>query len=83
MYRQLMRLQQLSRRTITSSARRQIDNTVKDKQKLFQEDDGIPIHLKGGSKDAVLYRTTMALTVFGSGYVVYELFSAAMPKKPQ
>ncbi|XP_035530629.1 cytochrome c oxidase subunit 7A2, mitochondrial [Morone saxatilis] len=81
MYRQLMGLQQLSRRTITSSARRQIDNTVKDKQKLFQADNGTPIHLKGGSKDAVLYRITMALTVFGSGYVVYELFSAAMPKK--
>ncbi|XP_070776468.1 cytochrome c oxidase subunit 7A2a [Enoplosus armatus] len=83
MYRQFMGLRQLSRRTISSSARRQVDNTVKDKQRLFQEDNGMPIHLKGGSKDALLYRATMALTVFGSGYVVYELFSAAMPKKPQ
>ncbi|KAM4625370.1 cytochrome c oxidase subunit 7A2, mitochondrial-like [Polymixia lowei] len=82
MYRQLMGLRQLSKRTITSSARRQIDNTVKDKQKLFQEDNGMPIHLKGGSKDALLYRATMGLTVFGGGFVVYELFSAAMPKKP-
>lgn len=48
-----------------------------------QEDNGMPIHLKGGTKDALLYRTTMALTVFGSAYVVYVLFSAAMPKKPQ
>lgn len=48
-----------------------------------QEDNGIPIHLKGGTKDALLYRATMILTVFGSGYVVYELFTAAMPKKPQ
>lgn len=30
-----------------------------------QEDNGIPIHLKGGSKDALLYRATMTLTVFG------------------
>ncbi|XP_037603414.1 cytochrome c oxidase subunit 7A2, mitochondrial [Sebastes umbrosus] len=82
MYRHLMGLRQLSRRTITSTARRQIDNSVKEKQKLFQEDNGMPIHLKGGSKDAVLYRATMALTVFGAGCVVYELFSAAMPKKP-
>ncbi|XP_059209571.1 cytochrome c oxidase subunit 7A2, mitochondrial [Centropristis striata] len=82
MYRQLMGLWQLSRRTITSSARRQIDNTVKEKQKLFQENNGMPIHLKGGTKDALLYRATMTLTVFGSGYVVYELFTAAMPKKP-
>ncbi|KAK5916540.1 hypothetical protein CgunFtcFv8_011515 [Champsocephalus gunnari] len=45
------------------------------------EDNGLPIHLKGGVKDALIYRFTMALTVFGSGYVVYELFTAAMPKK--
>ncbi|XP_034714045.1 cytochrome c oxidase subunit 7A2, mitochondrial-like [Etheostoma cragini] len=83
MYRQLMGLRQLSRRSLSSSARRQINNSVKEKQKLFQEDNGIPIHLKGGSKDALLYRATMTLTVFGSGYVVYELLSAAMPKKAQ
>ncbi|XP_034078437.1 cytochrome c oxidase subunit 7A2, mitochondrial [Gymnodraco acuticeps] len=81
MYRQLLGLRLLSRRTITSSARRQADNGVKEKQKLFQQDNGLPIHLKGGVKDALIYRFTMALTVFGSGYVVYELFTAAMPKK--
>ncbi|KAK5857191.1 hypothetical protein PBY51_010449 [Eleginops maclovinus] len=81
MYRQLLGLRQLSRRTITSSACRQANNAVKEKQKLFQENNGLPIHLKGGAKDALIYRFTMALTVFGSGYVVYELFSAAMPKK--
>uniref|UniRef100_A0A8C5N6N8 Cytochrome c oxidase subunit 7A2, mitochondrial n=1 Tax=Gouania willdenowi TaxID=441366 RepID=A0A8C5N6N8_GOUWI len=74
-------LRQLSKQTLSSSARRQITNTVKDKQKLFQEDNGMPIHLKGGSKDALLYRATMTLTVFGSGYVVYELLTAAMPRK--
>ncbi|CAG5866272.1 unnamed protein product [Menidia menidia] len=74
-------LRQLSRRTVSTTARRQLDNTVKEKQKLFQEDNGMPIHLKGGSKDALLYRATMTLTVFGSAYVVYELFTAAMPKK--
>ncbi|XP_041668093.1 cytochrome c oxidase subunit 7A2, mitochondrial-like [Cheilinus undulatus] len=83
MYRQLLGLRQLSRRTISSSACRQIENSVKQKQKMFQEDNGIPIHLKGGTKDALLFRATMTLTAFGSGYVVYELFSAAMPKKPQ
>ncbi|XP_056151683.1 cytochrome c oxidase subunit 7A2, mitochondrial-like [Lampris incognitus] len=81
MYRRLTGFGQLYKRTITSSARRQIDNMVKEKQRLFQEDNGIPVHLKGGSKDALLYRATMALTVFGSGYVVYELLNAAMPKK--
>uniref|UniRef100_A0AAR2JUD7 Cytochrome c oxidase subunit 7A2, mitochondrial n=1 Tax=Pygocentrus nattereri TaxID=42514 RepID=A0AAR2JUD7_PYGNA len=47
------------------------------------EDNGIPVHLKGGAKDALLYRATMALTVFGDGFVLYELFEAAMPKKKE
>ncbi|XP_028251409.1 cytochrome c oxidase subunit 7A2, mitochondrial-like [Parambassis ranga] len=83
MYRHLTGLQHILRRTITNSARRQVNNTVKEKQRLFQEDNGMPVHLKGGSKDALLYRATMALTVFGTGYVVYELLSASMPKKAQ
>ncbi|MEQ2185538.1 hypothetical protein GOODEAATRI_019246, partial [Goodea atripinnis] len=29
------------------------------------EDNGMPVHLKGGSTDALLYRATMALTVLG------------------
>uniref|UniRef100_A0AAY5KXE6 Cytochrome c oxidase subunit 7A2, mitochondrial n=1 Tax=Esox lucius TaxID=8010 RepID=A0AAY5KXE6_ESOLU len=82
MYKQIyLCLQQLSRRTICSTARRQVDNMVKEKQKLFQADNGIPVHLKGGAMDAILYRLTMGLTVFGTGFVVYELLSASMPKK--
>ncbi|TKS75341.1 Cytochrome c oxidase subunit 7A2, mitochondrial [Collichthys lucidus] len=54
MNRHVYALQQVARRTISSSARRQVEN---------KEDNGMPIHLKGGSSDAVLYRTTMALTV--------------------
>ncbi|XP_051723110.1 cytochrome c oxidase subunit 7A2, mitochondrial [Ctenopharyngodon idella] len=81
MFRHLRTLQQVSRRTISSSAPRQLENKVPGKQKLFQEDNGMPVHLKGGVKDALLYRATMALTVFGCGYVVYALVSAALPKK--
>lgn len=32
---------------------------------LHQEDNGIPVHLKGGVSDAILYRATMALTILG------------------
>ncbi|CAJ1077707.1 hypothetical protein FQN60_015491 [Xyrichtys novacula] len=74
-------LQQVARRTIFSSVRRQVDNKVPQKQKVFQEDNGIPVHLKGGTVDALLYRTTMMLTVLGTGYVVYELVTAAFPQK--
>lgn len=31
----------------------------------LQEDNGMPVHLKGGSADALLYRSTMVLTIVG------------------
>uniref|UniRef100_A0A8C1J2F6 Cytochrome c oxidase subunit 7A2, mitochondrial n=1 Tax=Cyprinus carpio TaxID=7962 RepID=A0A8C1J2F6_CYPCA len=65
MFRHFLTLQQVSRRQISSTVRRQLDNNVPDKQKLFQEANGIPVHLKGGVGDAVLYRATMGLTVLG------------------
>ncbi|NP_001087357.1 cytochrome c oxidase subunit 7A2 S homeolog [Xenopus laevis] len=81
MLRNLLALRQISQRTISSSTRRSLQNKVPEKQKIFQEDNGIPVYLKGGVGDALLYRLTMALTVLGTGYVLYELFNAAMPKK--
>uniref|UniRef100_A0A671SH73 Cytochrome c oxidase subunit 7A2, mitochondrial n=1 Tax=Sinocyclocheilus anshuiensis TaxID=1608454 RepID=A0A671SH73_9TELE len=74
-------LQQVSRRQISSTVRRQLVNNVPDKQKLFQEANGIPVHLKGGVGDAVLYHATMGLTVLGTAYVIYELVKAALPQK--
>ncbi|NXU57749.1 CX7A2 oxidase, partial [Turnix velox] len=58
-------LRQLSQRTISTASRRQFENRVPEKQKLFQEDNGIPVYLKGGLMDALLYRVTMGLAVFG------------------
>uniref|UniRef100_A0A8C1L5C1 Cytochrome c oxidase subunit 7A2a n=1 Tax=Cyprinus carpio TaxID=7962 RepID=A0A8C1L5C1_CYPCA len=59
-------------RTLSSTARRQLENKVPVKQKMFQEDNGMPVHLKGGTTDALLYRATMALTVFVK-YIIYLL----------
>uniref|UniRef100_A0A3P9PBQ3 Cytochrome c oxidase subunit 7A2, mitochondrial n=1 Tax=Poecilia reticulata TaxID=8081 RepID=A0A3P9PBQ3_POERE len=74
-------VQQMARRSICSSARRQVENKVPQKQKVFQEDNGMPVHLKGGSSDALLYRATMALTVLGVGFTLYELVKASFPQK--
>ncbi|KAA8581396.1 hypothetical protein FQN60_002977 [Etheostoma spectabile] len=41
--------------------------------------DGIPIHLKRGVPDRLLYRTTMALTVGGALYCLVALYIAAQP----
>ncbi|XP_051869173.1 cytochrome c oxidase subunit 7A2, mitochondrial-like [Pristis pectinata] len=77
----LRAFQQLSQRTFSTATRRGVENRVPEKQKIFQADNGIPVYLKGGVGDAVLYRLTMALTVGGTVYVLYQLFDAALPRK--
>ncbi|PNI88149.1 COX7A2 isoform 7 [Pan troglodytes] len=47
------------------------------------EDDEIPLYLKGGVADALLYRATMILTVGGAAYAIYELAVASFPKKQE
>ncbi|CAI5769703.1 cytochrome c oxidase subunit 7A2, mitochondrial [Podarcis muralis] len=81
MLRNLLTLRQISQKSISTASRRQVTNKVPELQKHFQEDNGIPVYLKGGTMDAMLYRTTMILSVFGTGYLLYVLFNAAMPKK--
>ncbi|XP_020501928.2 cytochrome c oxidase subunit 7A-related protein, mitochondrial [Labrus bergylta] len=56
-------------------------NKVPDFQRIFQSSDGIPIHLKRGVPDRLLYRTTMALTVGGALYCLVALYIAAQPSK--
>ncbi|XP_075148355.1 cytochrome c oxidase subunit 7A2, mitochondrial-like [Haematobia irritans] len=49
-------------------------------QKKFQEKNNVPIHLKGGAKDKLLYLTTMGLTgcglfytmIFLAGYIIND-----------
>ncbi|XP_015478505.1 cytochrome c oxidase subunit 7A-related protein, mitochondrial isoform X1 [Parus major] len=55
-------------------------NKVPDLQKLFQRSDGLPIHLKRGYPDRMLYRTTMALTIGGTIYCLVALYIASQPK---
>ena len=81
MLRNLLALRQIAKRTISTSSRRHFENKVPEKQKLFQEDNGIPVHLKGGMADALLYTATMILTVSGTAYAMYELAVASFPKK--
>ncbi|KAG9344555.1 hypothetical protein JZ751_011226 [Albula glossodonta] len=43
--------------------------------------DGVPVHLKKGLPDKLLYRTTMALTVGGTLYCLVALYMAANPPR--
>uniref|UniRef100_G3SQ77 Cytochrome c oxidase subunit 7A2, mitochondrial n=2 Tax=Loxodonta africana TaxID=9785 RepID=G3SQ77_LOXAF len=81
MLRNLLALRQIAQRTISTASRRHFENKVPEKQKLFQEDNGIPVHLKGGAADALLYRATLVLTVGGTAYAIYQLAVASFPKK--
>ncbi|KAL8172628.1 UNVERIFIED_CONTAM: Cytochrome c oxidase subunit 7A2, mitochondrial [Gekko kuhli] len=81
MFRNVPALRSIFQRSISTASRRQIQNRVPEYQKLFQEDNGLPVYLKGGVTDALLYRLTMTLSVVGTGYLFYELYVASMPKK--
>ncbi|KAF7643642.1 hypothetical protein LDENG_00235820 [Lucifuga dentata] len=54
-------------------------NKVPDLQKVFQRSDGLPVHLKRGLMDRLLYRTTMGLTIGGTLYCLVALYIAAQP----
>ena len=81
MLRNLLALRQIAKRTISTASRRQFENKVPEKQKLFQEDNGMPVHLKCGIADALLYSATTILTVGGTAYAMYKLAVASFPKK--
>ncbi|NXA87821.1 COX7R oxidase, partial [Melanocharis versteri] len=57
-----------------------VKNKVPDLQKVFQRSDGLPVHLKRGIPDRMLYRTTMALTLGGTIYCLIALYIASQPK---
>ncbi|XP_074872964.1 cytochrome c oxidase subunit 7A1, mitochondrial [Carettochelys insculpta] len=68
-------------RSFATSACHQMKNKVPEYQKLFQEDNGLPVHLKGGAMDSLLYRVTMTICVLGTCYSVFSLVKAAFPQK--
>ncbi|XP_040901553.1 cytochrome c oxidase subunit 7A1, mitochondrial isoform X2 [Toxotes jaculatrix] len=77
---QLLKVPVLASRAFSSSAR-QMRNRVPEAQKLFQEDNGLPVHIKGGTLDVLLYRATMTIALTGTCYSLYWLFTASMPQK--
>jgi len=54
---------------------------LKKKQALFQRIDDLPVHIKGGPVDKVLFGVTMALCVIGIGYSLQTLYVMSFPKK--
>ncbi|KAG8552776.1 hypothetical protein GDO81_003052, partial [Engystomops pustulosus] len=68
-------------RAFATSTRPQLQNRVLEKQKIFQADNDLPVHLKGGSGDLILYRITMGITIAGSLLAIYNIIAASLPHK--
>ncbi|XP_068934575.1 cytochrome c oxidase subunit 7A1, mitochondrial-like [Petaurus breviceps papuanus] len=68
-------------RSFSSSARNLFENKVAEKQRLFQENNDLPVYLKGGATDRLLYSLTMAMTVGGTGYCLFFFGWASFPRK--
>ncbi|EEC06730.1 cytochrome c oxidase subunit 7A2, mitochondrial [Ixodes scapularis] len=47
---------------------------IKELQKQFTADDGVPVHLKGGKLDVFLYQFTMACCAVGLGWTFYNTY---------
>jgi len=54
---------------------------IKEKYAHFQVDDGVPIHLKGGPFDRVMYMVTMGMCGVGFLGCLEYYYRAAFPKK--
>ncbi|GCC40323.1 hypothetical protein chiPu_0024252 [Chiloscyllium punctatum] len=77
----LLALRSLVSRSFSTAVRNQLKNKVLEYQKIFQADNDLPVHLKGGTIDTVLYHITMAITVGGMFFSICPLFQATLPRK--
>ncbi|XP_030632886.1 cytochrome c oxidase subunit 7A1, mitochondrial [Chanos chanos] len=80
--RHLLNLPRLATRAFSTTAR-QMRNKVPERQKLFQEDNGLPVHIKGGTTDVLLYRLTMTITIAGTCFSCYWLLVACQPRRKE
>ncbi|CAB3223683.1 unnamed protein product [Arctia plantaginis] len=58
-----------------------VPEKIRQRQQQFQTEDDVPVFLKGGPFDGILYRFTMALCIIGIIGVGETIYSHAVPKK--
>ena len=54
---------------------------MKDKQKLFNVDNGLRVHQRGGFSDAALYNVCLGLIAVGGVMWLDAVYTMAFPKK--
>ncbi|CAG9785505.1 unnamed protein product [Diatraea saccharalis] len=58
-----------------------VPESIRKQQEQFQKEDDVPVFLKGGPMDGILYRLTMALCIVGLIGVGHTVYIHAVPKK--
>ncbi|XP_075974683.1 cytochrome c oxidase subunit 7A2-like, mitochondrial [Anticarsia gemmatalis] len=58
-----------------------VSEKIRQQQQQFQKEDDVPVFLKGGPLDGILYRLTMALCIAGLLGVGHTIYIHAVPKK--
>ncbi|CAH0407029.1 unnamed protein product [Chilo suppressalis] len=58
-----------------------VSESIRKQQDKFQKEDDVPVFLKGGPLDGILYRMTMALCIVGLLGVGHTIYSHAVPKQ--
>ncbi|XP_076044845.1 cytochrome c oxidase subunit 7A, mitochondrial-like [Oratosquilla oratoria] len=75
-------------RAFTTSSRRTTTDVhpgylkIRSKMRSYQVDDGLPIHLKGGVFDKLLFTGTIGLNGVGLFMCLQFFYEGAFPKKP-
>ncbi|XP_014362516.2 uncharacterized protein LOC106714088 [Papilio machaon] len=58
-----------------------VPESIRRKQEIFQKHNDLPVFLKGGPFDGILYRLTMTLCVLGLAGIAHTIYKHAVPKK--
>ncbi|CAF4848298.1 unnamed protein product [Pieris macdunnoughi] len=54
---------------------------IRERQERFQKEDDIPVFLKGGPMDGIIYRLTLLLCAAGLVGIGHTIYIHAVPKK--
>lgn len=74
-------MQNLVKRRSSSIKESTLPDNLRRGFERFQRDDGVPVHLKAGLRDVLLYRFTTILVLVGVAQSVYTIVTMAFPAK--
>ncbi|XP_059621881.1 cytochrome c oxidase subunit 7A, mitochondrial [Phlebotomus argentipes] len=75
---------QVSTSSVCNSAKGEVHpgyQRLKEVQAKFQKPDGLPVHLKMGARDQIMYRITMGLSLVGLGFIGKLFYELSYPKE--